>query len=126
MWMKAALIGIAALGLSGCMEGAGPAKSVPEAQVNALVAEECALYVAAARDMNARGQAVRSSMLEGCEAGIVSADLSTTVTRQAVTRFPELIYRRMLARGVSSETALKISKTKAYWDLADTYAATYG
>ena len=56
----------------------------------------------------------------GCppEAAGVSADINAMVSVPSVTPgYPQTLYDRIVARGIPTDVADEISKSKAFWDL---------
>lgn len=83
-----------------------------------VVQAECDLYYAIAADVARSGIALRRNPTEGCPAPSASlptlAPLAQLPTAQ--DKYPETLYRRMIARGVPSEVAVRASKSAAFWN----------
>lgn len=117
---------VAALALSACVPTTLPPEDPRRAE---LIAQECAIYFAAERQLASEGRALRRAASEGCppEAAARRADIATRITPPIPgTEFSEILYRRMIARGVPNDLALQISGSPAFWDLVVYNKEVYG
>ena len=70
--------------------------------------------------LEADGREVSGNPTRGCppEAAGVSADINAMVSVPSVTPgYPQTLYDRIVARGIPTDVADEISKSKAFWDL---------
>ena len=94
-----------------------PADDPRQAQ---LLEAECTIYFAAVAKLQADGRGVSGNPTRGCppEAAGISADINAMVSVPPVTPgYPQTLYDRMIARGIPTDVADDISKSKAFWDL---------
>ena len=94
-----------------------PADDPRQAQ---LLSAECTIYFAAVTKLEADGREVSGNPTRGCppEAAGVSADINAMVSVPSVTPgYPQTLYDRIVARGIPTDVADEISKSKAFWDL---------
>lgn len=94
-----------------------PADDPRQAQ---LLEAECTIYFAAATKLAADGREVSGNETRGCppEAAGVPADINAMISVPSLTSgYPQTLYDRMLARGIPTDLADDISKSKAFWDL---------
>lgn len=94
-----------------------PADDPRQAQ---LLAAECTIYFAAVTKLEAEGREVSGNPTRGCppEAAGVSADINAMVSVPSVTPgYPQTLYDRIIARGIPTDMADEISKSKAFWDM---------
>jgi len=85
-----------------------------------LLAAECTIYFAAVTKLEAEGREVSGDPTRGCppEAAGVSADINAMVSVPSVTPgYPQTLYDRIVARGIPTDVADEISKSKAFWDM---------
>ncbi len=85
-----------------------------------LLKAECTIYFAAVAKLEADGRAVDGNPTRGCppEAAGVSADINAMVSVPPVTQgYPQTLYDRMVARGIPTDVADDISKSRAFWNL---------
>lgn len=90
----------------------------------ALIERECAIYFAIENQL----QTTRSNISEGCpdSARALQVDISPIEPPKVIeSRFGELIYRRMIARGVSQAQATEVSKSEAFYQLVQESDALY-
>jgi hypothetical protein len=115
-----------ALGLLAACGGQTPAITVDPAlpsgdpRQEALVFNECAIYFAAVTKLRADGRAPNGDPTRGCPANAASrpSDINPMVSVPSVSPgFPQELYQRMIARGVPTDLANDIAKSKAFWDL---------
>lgn len=86
----------------------------------ALLSAECTIYFAAVTRLSAEGRDVRGDPTRGCppEAAAVPADINPMVSVPSVTPgYPQVLYDRMIERGIPSDVADDIAKSKAFWDM---------
>ena len=124
--MQIKLITACLLGLlAGCV-GQGalvsgiPALPTGDPRQERLVFNECAIYFAAVQKLRADGRKPTGNPTRGCtaEAAARPADINPMVSVPAVSPgFPQELYGRMIARGVPSDLADDIARSKAFWDL---------
>ena len=119
MTLKPIAVLAASILLSGCVSG--PVVTDPQAQ-QGLVTRECAIYVAAERRLQAEGRPV-TGLSEGCPAGIAPGNIQPTGVAGQATAFSEILFRRMIARGMPSDLAGEISTSQAFRDLVAFQAA---
>ncbi|MCK0094573.1 hypothetical protein MWU60_03230 [Yoonia sp. F2084L] len=85
-----------------------------------LLKAECTIYFAAVAKLEADGREVDGNPTRGCppEAAGVSADINAMVSVPPVTQgYPQTLYDRMIARGIPTDVADDISKSRAFWNL---------
>jgi hypothetical protein len=85
-----------------------------------LLTGECAIYFAAVARLEAEGRAVTGNPTRGCpeQAAGIAADINAMVSVPPVMPgYPQTLYQRIIARGIPSDVADDISKSKAFWDL---------
>ena len=102
--------------LGACVSG--PTVKDPAA-VNSLVAQECAIYIAAEQQMGTPN----SNLSAGCPAGIAPANITATGTPGMATQFSEILFQRMIARGMPSALATQVSTSPAFKELVAFQAA---
>lgn len=86
----------------------------------ALLEAECAIYFAAAAQLEAQGRDADGNPTRGCppEAAAISADINPMVSVPPVMPgYPQTLYQRMISRGIPSDVADDVAKSKAFWDL---------
>jgi hypothetical protein len=91
----------------------------------ALVVQECAIYVAAEQRLAAEGRPV-AGLTDGCPAGAAPGDIAATGVAGSATPFSEILFRRMIARGVPNDLANEISTSAAFKNLVAFQAANVG
>jgi hypothetical protein len=94
-----------------------PADDPRQAQ---LIAAECAIYFAAVTKLEAQGTDVSGNPTRGCppEAAAVSQDINPMVSfPPMMSGYPQILYQRIVARGIPVATADEIAQSKAFWDL---------
>ncbi|MEP3342572.1 MAG: hypothetical protein ABJO09_09735 [Hyphomicrobiales bacterium] len=111
-----------AFALSGCLDS-GVATN-PQAQ-QSLVTQECAIYFAAEERLAAEGRPV-ARMSNGCAPGIAPANIAPTGVAGQSTSFSEILFKRMIARGMPQDVAVDISTSAAFKTLVDFQAANIG
>jgi hypothetical protein len=85
-----------------------------------LVFNECAIYFAAVQKLRADGRSPNGDPTRGCPADAAgrAADINPMVSVPSVSPgFPQDLYNRMVARGIPTDLANDISRSKAFWDL---------
>lgn len=83
-----------------------------------LFAGECAIYFAAAEKLMQDGVRVPGSLTRGCPADAaraVSIDPMVSVP-PLMSGYPQTLNQKILSRGVPSDLAADIAKSKAFWD----------
>lgn len=106
--------------LAGCLSG--PTVKDPTA-LQTLVAKECAIYVAAEQQLNAEGRGVNGALTSGCPSGIAAANITATGTAGQATGFSEILFQRMIARGMPRDLAVQVSTSPAFKDVVDFQSA---
>lgn len=94
-----------------------PADDPRQAQ---LLKAECTIYFAAVTKLEANGRDVSGNPTRGCppDAAGVSADINAMVSVPPVTQgYPQTLYDRMIERGIPTDVADEISKSRAFWNL---------
>jgi hypothetical protein len=84
-----------------------------------LIAGECAIYFAAVAQLEAEGRDVSGNPTRGCpaEAAGRAADINAMVSVPPIMPgYPQTLYQRILARGIPTDVADDIAKSKAFWD----------
>ena len=109
--------------VSACVSPGGIVTDPQDQQ--ALVVQECAIYVAAGQRLAAEGRPV-AGLADGCPAGVAPGDIAATGVPGAATPFSEILFRRMIARGMPSDLANEISTSPAFKDLVAFQAANIG
>ena len=116
---------VLALGLLAACDQTAPIAPQPDLPADdprqaQLLEAECTIYFAAVTKLEADGRDVNGNPTRGCppEAAGVAADINAMVSVPPVTPgYPQTLYDRMIARGIPSDVAEDISKSKAFWDL---------
>ncbi|MFA8443211.1 hypothetical protein [Yoonia sp.] len=116
---------VLALGLLAACDQTAPIAPQPDLPADdprqaQLLEAECTIYFAAVTKLEADGRDVNGNPTRGCpaEAAGVAADINAMVSVPPVTPgYPQTLYDRMIARGIPSDVADDISKSKAFWDL---------
>lgn len=114
-----------ALGLLAACDQTAPIAPQPDLPADdprqaELLAAECTIYFAAVAQLEADGRQVSGNPTRGCppEAAGVPADINAMVSVPSVTPgYPQTLLDRMLARGIPTDVADDIAKSKAFWDL---------
>lgn len=94
-----------------------PADDPRQAQ---LLQAECTLYFAAVTRLTAQERRPRGNPTRGCppEAAAVAVDINPMISVPSVTPgYPQILYDRMIARGIPTDVADDISRSKAFWDM---------
>ncbi|WP_322892447.1 MULTISPECIES: hypothetical protein [unclassified Yoonia] len=115
-----ALCFLAACGAQTPPMAADPALPTGDPRQERLVFNECAIYFAAVAKLQADGLAPNGDPTRGCPADAASrpADINPMVSVPSVSPgFPQDLYNRMIARGIPTDLATDISRSKAFWDL---------
>lgn len=115
-----ALCFLAACGAQTTAIAVDPALPTGDPRQERLVFNECAIYFAAVAKLRADGRSPNGDPTRGCPADAASraADINPMVSVPSVSPgFPQELYGRMIARGVPTDLADDISKSKAFWDL---------
>lgn len=124
--MQIKLITACLLGLlAGCVGQGALVSGVPalptgDPRQERLVFNECAIYFAAVETLRADGRKPTGNPTRGCpaEAAARATDINPMVSVPSVSPgFPQELYGRMIARGVPSDLADDIARSKAFWDL---------
>lgn len=108
------VLGVVGL-FAGCIES-GPVVSDPAA-IQSLVAQECAIYVAAEQQLAAEGRGVNGALSTGCPTGTVAGNITATGAAGQATGFSEILFRRMIARGMPNDLAVQVSTSPAFKNL---------
>jgi len=116
---------VLALGLLAACDQTAPIAPQPDLPADdprqaQLLEAECTIYFAAVTKLEADGRDLNGNPTRGCppEAAGVAADINAMVSVPPVTPgYPQTLYDRMIARGIPSDVADDISKSKAFWDL---------
>lgn len=116
---------ILALGLLAACDQTAPIAPQPDLPSDdprqaELLSSECTIYFAAVARLEADGRDVSGNPTRGCppEAAGVSADINAMVSVPPVTQgYPQTLYDRMIARGIPTDVADDISKSRAFWNL---------
>ena len=116
---------VLALGLLAACDQTAPIAPQPDLPADdprqaQLLEAECTIYFAAVTKLEADGRDVNGNPTRGCppEAAGIAADINAMVSVPPVTPgYPQTLYDRMIARGIPSDVADDISKSKAFWDL---------
>ncbi|WP_124111011.1 hypothetical protein [Palleronia sp. THAF1] len=95
--------------------------SNPQA-VQSLAEQECAIYVAAEKRLAAEGRPA-DGLSTGCAAATSPADIAPTGVAGQSTSFSEILFRRMIARGMPQDLAAEISTSPAFKELVRFQAA---
>lgn len=85
-----------------------------------LLFSECTIYFAAVTRLTTDGRPVSGDPTRGCppEAAAIAVDINPMVSVPSVTPgYPQTLYDRMIARGIPTDLADGISKSKAFWDM---------
>jgi hypothetical protein len=96
-----------------------------------LVISECAIYFAALQKLESDGRSASGNPTRDCpdEARGRSADINPRVSVPPVSPgYPEMLYQRMIARGIPTDLADDIAKSQAFWNLVaqrDSALATF-
>ncbi|MFN3663965.1 hypothetical protein [Yoonia sp.] len=124
MQVKFAVFALGLLAACGGVQTAAipvdPALPSGDPRQERLVFNECAIYFAAVAKLRADGRSPNGDPTRGCPADAVSraADINPMVSVPSVSPgFPQELYGRMIARGVPTDLANDISRSKAFWDL---------
>lgn len=116
------LSGAAVWVLSGCF--ANETVTDPAAK-SALVVQECGIYLAAEQRLSAEGRPV-AGLSDGCPPGAAVGNIAPTGVAGSATPFSEILFRRMIARGMPQDLAVEISTSIAFKDLVSFQAANIG
>ena len=115
---------VAPLLLIACAEmapiGEEPGLSADDPAQAELTLRECAIYFAAAAQLEAEGRDAPSRLTRGCpaEAEGRAVDISAMVSPPPMmSGYPTTLDARMRSRGMPSDLADQISRSKAFWDL---------
>lgn len=122
----ASVISFAAV-LSACVST--PSLPPEDPRQAALIEKECAIYFAAEMQIQSSGAGVPAGMSEGCpeSARAVAANIAAIEPpHQFTSGYAEILYKRMIARGMPKDLALQVSKSEAFRALVDANDAVYG
>ncbi len=116
---------IAAVGLLAACEQtpaitADPALPLDDPRQAGLIISECAIYFAAAAQLERDGRSANGNMTSNCpdEARARPADINAMVSVPPITPgYPETLYQRMIARGMPVDVADDVAKSRAFWNL---------
>lgn len=111
---------LAACGGQTALTSVNPALPTGDPRQERLVFNECAIYFAAVAKLRADGRSPSGDPTRGCppDAAGRAADINPMVSVPSVSPgFPQDLYNRMVARGVPTDLANDISRSKAFWDL---------
>jgi hypothetical protein len=104
----------------GVLVSGDPSLPTGDPRQERLVFNECAIYFAAVQTLRADGRRPSGNPTRGCPAKAAArpADINPMVSVPPVSPgFPQELYSRMIARGVPSDLADDIARSKAFWDL---------
>ena len=85
-----------------------------------LLTSECAIYYAAVAQLEADGRSPDGNPTRGCPEGAaaIPADINAMVSVPPVTPgYPLTLYNRMLERGIPTDVADDIARSRAFWNL---------
>lgn len=111
---------LAACGSQQAAISVDPSLPTGDPRTERLVFNECAIYFAAVAKLRADGRTATADPTRGCPADAISraVDINPMVSVPSVSPgFPQELYARMIARGVPTDLADDISRSKAFWDL---------
>lgn len=97
----------------------------------ALILSECAIYFAAVQKLESDGRTANGNPTRDCPeaARARAADINPRVSVPPVSPgYPEMLYQRMIARGIPTDMADDIAKSQAFWNLVaqrDSALATF-
>lgn len=100
----------------------GPVVTDSAAQ-QTLVVKECAIYLAAEQQLDAEGRGMGGSLSAGCPDGVTPGNISATGVAGQATGFSDILFRRMIARGMPQDLAVQVATSPAFKDLVDFHAA---
>ncbi|WP_322889051.1 MULTISPECIES: hypothetical protein [unclassified Yoonia] len=120
--------------LAGCgaqapLVSVDPALPTGDPRQERLVFNECAIYFAAVQKLRADGRSANGDPTRGCPADAAArpTDINPMVSVPSVSPgFPQDLYNRMIARGVPTDLANDIARSKAFWDLVAFRDSTVG
>lgn len=99
---------------------ADPNLPVDDPRQEALVVSECAIYFAALQKLESEGRSASGNPTRNCPdaARGRAADINPRVSVPPVSPgYPEMLYQRMIARGIPQDLADDIAKSQAFWNL---------
>jgi hypothetical protein len=113
--------------LSACVST--PALPPEDPRQAALIEQECAIYFAAETQIQSTGGGVPAGMSEGCPETAKARTANIAAIEppyQFTTSYAEILYKRMIARGMPKDVALQVSKSEAFRTLVEANDAVYG
>ncbi len=114
------------VGLTACLNNVGKVPVDDKAR-QALVDRECALYFAVTKEMAARGLPEVQSLVSGCKSTDLVVDIKPMEPPPQITsRFGTQVYDRMKARGMPTDIADEVRKSRAFVDVVSRSDAFYG
>lgn len=120
---------VAGCGAQAPLVSVDPSLPTGDPRQERLVFNECAIYFAAVQKLQADGRSANGDPTRGCpsDAAARPTDINPMVSVPSVSPgFPQDLYNRMIARGVPTDLADDISRSKAFWDLVAFRDSTVG